>query len=64
MMRALRPREEKWAMFDTLSDRLGGVFDKLKGRGVFAGKAGTAFPVRKRAQQGRAASVGGELQYV
>jgi signal recognition particle subunit SRP54 len=27
-------REEKLAMFDTLSDRLGGVFDKLKGRGA------------------------------
>lgn len=51
-------------MFDTLSVRLGGVFDKLKGRGAFAGKAGTAFPVRKCAQQGQAALIGGVLHYV
>ncbi|MET4132236.1 hypothetical protein ABIE62_001365 [Porphyrobacter sp. MBR-155] len=51
-------------MFDTLSDRLGGVFDKLKGRGVFAGKVGTAFPVRKRADHRKAASVGGVHRYV
>jgi hypothetical protein len=51
-------------MFDTLSDRLGGVFDRLKGRGVFAGKVGTTFPVRKRAQQGQAALRGGVTRYV
>jgi|GEM_PF-6507862 len=51
-------------MFDTLSDRLGGVFDKLKGCGVFAGKVGTTFPVRKRAQPERAAPSGGALRYV
>jgi hypothetical protein len=51
-------------MFDTLSDRLGGVFDKLKGRGVLAGKVGTTFPVRKRAQQEQAAPRGGVTRHV
>jgi len=51
-------------MFDTLSDRLGGVFDKLKGRGVFAGKVGTTFPVRERAHQMAAALIVGERRYV
>jgi hypothetical protein len=51
-------------MFDTLSDRLGGVFDKLKGRGAFAGKVGTTFPVRKRAHQGQAAPRGEVTRYV
>lgn len=51
-------------MFDTLSDRLGGVFDMLKGRGAFAGKVGTTFPVRKRAQQGQAAPCGGVTSHV
>ncbi len=37
-------------MFDTLSDRLGGVFDKLKGHRAFPAKVGTGFAFRKRAQ--------------
>ncbi len=39
-------------MFDNLSDRLGGVFDKLKGRKqAFPAKVGTGFAVRKRAEK-------------
>jgi hypothetical protein len=51
-------------MFHTLSDRLGGVCDKLKGRGAFAGKVGTTFPLRNRARHGQAAPRGGVRCYV
>lgn len=51
-------------MFDTLSDRLGGVFDKLKGRGAFPAKAGTGFAVRKRDHKEYAAMIGKEPRHV
>ncbi len=41
-------------MFDVLSDRLGSVFDKLKGSQAFPAKVGTGFAVRKHAEQANA----------
>jgi len=47
-------------MFDNLSDRLGGVFDKLKGLGVMPEKVDSTSSVRHRDKQETAASfVGG-----
>ncbi|UAB77375.1 hypothetical protein INR77_11215 [Erythrobacter sp. SCSIO 43205] len=51
-------------MFDNLSDRLGGVFDKLKGRGVMPEKMDTTFSVRHRDYQELAANNGGGVNYV
>ena len=41
-------------MFDTLSDRLGSVFDRLKGQQAFPAKVGTGFAFRKRAHIAKA----------
>jgi hypothetical protein len=40
---AFRGYEELKTMFDNLSDRLGGVFDKLKGRTSVSSKSGNRF---------------------
>ena len=42
-------------MFDNLSDRLGGVFDKLKGRGALSEKVAPTFSVRQRDHKNSAA---------
>ena len=42
-------------MFDNLSDRLGGVFDKLKGRGALPEKVVSTFSVWQRDCNGWAA---------
>ncbi|MDJ0977975.1 MAG: hypothetical protein QNI87_05510 [Erythrobacter sp.] len=51
-------------MFDNLSDRLGGVFDKLKGRGAWPGKVGTTFSVRPCDQKIAAAPSLKDARYV
>ena len=56
--------EELKTMFDNLSDRLGGVFDKLKGRGVWPEKVGTTFSVRSNDHKQIAARAGEHRAYV
>ncbi|MEM7664231.1 MAG: hypothetical protein AAF250_00110 [Pseudomonadota bacterium] len=51
-------------MFDNLSDRLGGVFDKLKGFRAFPTKVETTFVVRKSDRQIIAADTGGDAYRV
>ena len=51
-------------MFDNLSDRLGGVFDKLKGRGALPEKVGATFSVRQGDQKQLAARNVKGLAYV
>ncbi|MEL7447380.1 MAG: hypothetical protein AAGK02_16510 [Pseudomonadota bacterium] len=51
-------------MFDNLSDRLGGVFDKLKGRRAFRAKVGTGFALPRRDLKMNAAFDAGEARNV
>ncbi|MGB3471887.1 MAG: hypothetical protein WBA51_13785 [Erythrobacter sp.] len=51
-------------MFDSLSDRPGGVFDKLKGHGAMPEKVGTTFSVRHCDHKQSAPFCRGGLIYV
>ena len=51
-------------MFDSLSDRLGGVFDKLKGHEAFPAEVGTTSALRKRDRKESAPVMTGGLRHV